>query len=44
MESYVEVCTRTFYMHDNQNIYFHSNFHEMLENRVMLIQRKQIYF
>ena len=44
MESYVEVYTGKFKMHNNQNIYFTSNLHEMLENLLMLIQRKQIYF
>ena len=44
MESYVEVYTGKFKMHNNQNTYFTSNLHEMLENLLMLIQRKQIYF
>ena len=44
MESYVKVCTGKFKMHNNQNINFTSDLHEMLENLLMLIQRKQIYF
>ena len=44
MESYVEVYTGKFKMHNNQNTYFTSNLHEMLENLLMLIQRMQIYF
>ena len=44
MESYVKVYTGKFKIHNNQNIYFTSNLHEMLENLLMLIQRKQIYF
>ena len=44
MESYVEAYTGKFKMHNNQNIYFTSNLHEMLENVLMLIQRKQVYF
>ena len=44
MESYVKVCTGKFKMHNNQNIYFTSNLHEMLESLLLLVQRKQIYF
>ena len=44
MESYVKVCTGKFKVHKNQNIYFTSNSHKILENLLMLIQRKQIYF
>ena len=44
MELYVKVFTGKFNMQNNQSIYFTSNLHKMLENLVMLIQRKQIYF
>ena len=42
MKSYVNVCTGKPKMQNDQNIYFTSNFHKMLENLLMLIQRKQI--
>ena len=43
-ERYVKVCTGKFNTKNDQNIYFTSNLHKMLENLLMLIQRKQIYF
>ena len=44
MERFVKVCTGKFNMQNDQNTYFTSNLHKMLENLLMLIQSKQIYF
>ena len=43
MESYVKVYTGKFKMQNDENIYFTSNLQKMLENLLVLIQRKQIY-
>ena len=40
MERYVKVCSGKFNTQNDQNIYFTSNLHKMLENLLMLIQRK----
>ena len=44
MESYVKVCTGKFKMHNNQNIYFTSNLHEMLENLLCWYKESKYIF
>ena len=40
MERYIKVCTGKCNTKNDQNIYFTSNLLKMLENVLMLIQRK----